>query len=88
MKVKNLEFMVSGDYGTKTMPHGGWSERHSAARCANLCSPEQVEKAINDELKKLSKFQIVDIKINFWTLCFHNNGGCNSVMESVAIVYK
>ena len=45
MKVKNLEFMVSGDYGTKTMPHGGWSERHSAARCANLCSPEQVEKA-------------------------------------------
>ena len=87
MKMLQLDFPVSNSYGTKGIALGAWHEKHED-HSDELVSPEDISNCVNREIECLGEVEIVDIKTDFVVVSGHNNGGANTVMEYVTILYK
>ena len=89
MNILQLDFCISNFYGTKDLPLGAWKDGHHGETDDTLYSAADVSKIVNAKIKELSSSaEIVDVKIDFVTVHCHNNGGANTVMEYVTILYK
>lgn len=76
MKFFQLEFRISNGYGTKDISN-------------EVCSSDDVLNAVNAAIDELgTDVEIVDIRTNFVCIAHHNNGGCDSIMEYVTILYR
>jgi len=87
MKMLQLDFPVSNSYGTKDIALGAWKEKHEKNRY-ELASSEEISNYINQEIERLGEVEIVDIRTDFVVVSGHNNGGANTVMEYVTVLYK
>ena len=89
MKITQLKFQISNYTGVKEHGLGAWAKDHD--ECGKeLYSADDVEECVNDTLHLIEKEgrEIVDVRTDFVTIAGHNNGGCNTVLEYVTILYK
>ena len=89
MKITQLKFQISNYTGVKEHGLGAWAKDHD--KCENeLYSADDVEECVNDTLHLIEKEgrEIVDVRTDFVTVAGHNNGGCNTILEYVTILYK
>jgi len=89
MKIAHLKFQISNYTGVKERGLGAWAKDHD--ECGKeLYSTDDVEECVNDTLHLIEKegHEIVDVRTDFVTVAGHNNGGCNTILEYVTILYK
>lgn len=89
MKIIKHQFLISDYTGPKDKAYGGWAADHGKTK-NDLCNATDVEKSVNKTLNLLKKegHEVVDVRTDFVTVHNHSNGGCNTVIEFVTILYK
>ena len=97
MKIKTFQFPLSNYQGNFTSPHF-WNNPlrtlHKSldaylheAFDGKIYTEQQIDETINGWLKD-SNADVVDIRINHYTIHRHNNAGADSIIAVYTILYK
>ena len=85
-KIKTFEFQITDYTGTKNVPMGAWgSKSFNRENKPRLYSQKEIENQVN---KFMQNVAVVNVNIQFVTIDRHNNGGIDTVMEFVTVVYQ
>jgi len=84
-KIKTFEFQITDYTGTKNTPMGSWTEDFNRKNKPRLYSQKEIENKINNFMQNVA---VINVNIQFVTIDHHNNGGIDTVMEYVTIVYQ
>lgn len=89
-QVKTFQFKISNFYGNLISPFFFHTPSDFAEAVNTKIKPEitteaDIDKAINKFTKDVD---VVDIKVNHYTIHRHNNGYCDTVMAVYTIVYR
>lgn len=86
MRIKTFKFYLSNCQTCKKVSNSEYYE----ARYDRLhtSSEEEIDKVINDFLSECGENEIVDIKINDYTMHRHNNGGSDTIVRTYTIIMK
>lgn len=94
MKIKTFQFPLSNYQGNFTAPHF-WNNPlrknlddycHEAFD-GKIYTEQQIDETINEWLKD-SNADVIDIRINHYTIHRHNNAGADSIIAVYTILYK
>ena len=84
-KIKTFEFQITDYTGTKNTPMGAWPESFNRENKPRLYSQKEIENKIN---RFMQNVEVVNVNIQFVTIDRHNNGGIDTVVEYVTVVYQ
>lgn len=80
MQIKTLTFEVHNAFAD-----GLYKKNATPERLAKVACPELIDQCIS---RFIAGRDVVDIRINHYTSCRHNNGGDDTVKAVYTIIYK
>lgn len=94
MKIKTFQFRMSNYQGNFTSPHflnelpiKNFDEYCHKSFDGKVDTEQQIDDTINGWVKD-SNADVVDIRINHYTIHRHNNAGADSIIAVYTILYK
>lgn len=85
--IKTFKFYMSNGQTLRKLINSRYYEK--SCDILPISSEEEIDKVINEFLNDISGgWEVVDIKINDYTLSRHNNGGSDTIVRTYTIIMK